>query len=367
VSYTADLRPLPPRQQWGMVGGMRVFASAYLTAFLVLLGPARLAADQAPSAAPREPSSEERSAWRAGLVSIERNGKRLATGTVLSGDGRMVTLLSALGHGNGLVARYSSGAPTQVRVVLHNRAWDVALLAPLQRLEKRGLKAAKQASGGAVLSRLGLRGTALQLLAAGVEGDATLLGHDGQKLEGALLLKGYVAPSDWGGPIIDTGANEARRGRVTAIVARACAPNQKGKADAPCRLIPYGVPVEVLRRLLEKAPPAPTAWLGVEVLPSPSSKPRGALVEKVIPGGPAAAAGLVAASGQQEGDVVVAVDGRSLKTPRDLLDTVAAHQVGDELSLLVYRGGEYRTVRVSLALTPPVDGEASRSDGQQSD
>jgi S1-C subfamily serine protease len=58
------------------------------------------------------------------------------------------------------------------------------------------------------------------------------------------------------------------------------------------------------------------------------------LLTAVADDGPAAAAGLLL------GDVLVAIDGARIETTDDLRDALGRHAVGDELKLLVARGGE---------------------------
>ncbi len=74
------------------------------------------------------------------------------------------------------------------------------------------------------------------------------------------------------------------------------------------------------------------------------------LVVEVVPGGPAAEAGLRATgSPSAEDDVITAIDGRSLTTVDALTQALDAHHVGDRVALTVVRGGKTMTVNVTLA------------------
>lgn len=368
---------MPDGREYGMVTGMRVIGGAWLFLSAILLAAAPLGAEEEGSNQQRAATDDERIAWRQGVVTIEREGKRLAIGTVLNGDGRILTLLSALGHGNDLYARYWDGSATRLQVSLFDRAWDIALLKPLDEVSPRGLRAARRAVVGEALKRLVIQGKTVHLGALEVEGQRTLIGHDGARLEGALVLSGQMRPWEGGSPIISESTASESRGKVMAIVARACAPNKKGASEAPCRLVPYGVPVEALRAFLKDAPAfkAPRPWLGVEVLPAEGAQPRGAIVKKVIPKSPAAAAGLRAEDDHEDdsgenhtgklGDVIVAVDGKALDTPRELLDIVSAHAVGDELELLVFRAGQYRKVGVVLGASPSPNAATSNTNASE--
>ena len=85
-------------------------------------------------------------------------------------------------------------------------------------------------------------------------------------------------------------------------------------------------------------------------LPKRSPTQAGALVAEVEPDSPAAKAGLKA------GDVITAVDGKSIGNPRDLALDIAGEKPGDQAKLDVLQDGETKTVAVSLASLPSDDG-----------
>jgi serine protease Do len=70
---------------------------------------------------------------------------------------------------------------------------------------------------------------------------------------------------------------------------------------------------------------------------------RGALVASVKAGGPAERAGIPV------GAVIVAIDGKRVNTPDEVVDTVAASLPGDELELSYYRGVTLTRKTVRLA------------------
>ncbi|WP_027285073.1 DegQ family serine endoprotease [Rubritepida flocculans] len=95
-------------------------------------------------------------------------------------------------------------------------------------------------------------------------------------------------------------------------------------------------------------------WLGVSLQPVDQDlaaalnlpEPKGALVSAVQPGSPAARAGLRA------GDVVTAVEGRSVATPRDLAAAVAELAPGRSATLRLLRDGAALERRVELGSHP---------------
>jgi S1-C subfamily serine protease len=88
---------------------------------------------------------------------------------------------------------------------------------------------------------------------------------------------------------------------------------------------------------------------------------EGALVQRVVPDGPADDAGLeagdqqVAVDGQQivaGGDVITAVDGEPVTAMDDVIAAVNTKQAGDEVTLEVNRDGETQDVTVELGERP---------------
>jgi serine protease Do len=80
---------------------------------------------------------------------------------------------------------------------------------------------------------------------------------------------------------------------------------------------------------------------------------RGALINSANSGDPAARAGI------QAGDVVIAVNGKTIATPRELARTVAAIQPGTEIDVTVWRNGKSQDFSVTLTEMPDTDQVAS--------
>ena len=72
------------------------------------------------------------------------------------------------------------------------------------------------------------------------------------------------------------------------------------------------------------------------------SATSGAFVQKVSPGSGAEAAGM------QAGDVIVAVDGRRIRTASDVGQAVKAKSSGDQIKVTIERSGEKLDVTATL-------------------
>jgi serine protease Do len=95
-------------------------------------------------------------------------------------------------------------------------------------------------------------------------------------------------------------------------------------------------------------------WLGVAMQQIPvAGDVEGVVVEEVMVGGPAAAAGLMA------GDIVTSLDGEAVDSPRTLAHLVGTHDVGEQVAIEVQRNGEARELTVTLGETNDATLQAS--------
>ncbi len=117
--------------------------------------------------------------------------------------------------------------------------------------------------------------------------------------------------------------------------------------------IPSSLAQEVIADLKENGT-VERGWLGVNIQGVNKDmaaslnldKARGAIVSRVIPDSPATEAGL------EQGDVILAVDGRRVRTVRDLPRLIAGIEGGKSAKLTVWRGGKEKTVRVRIGRMP---------------
>jgi S1-C subfamily serine protease len=116
-----------------------------------------------------------------------------------------------------------------------------------------------------------------------------------------------------------------------------------------------------------KNPPGPPGRIGVKIASVTAPMARfsrkagyplvepGVLVMQVVPGSAGARAGLRGFSRSDtafnvHGDEIVRVDGRPVRRPRDLLQTISARHAGDVLTLSVARPGKRGAARSVLSV-----------------
>ena len=85
---------------------------------------------------------------------------------------------------------------------------------------------------------------------------------------------------------------------------------------------------------------------------------QGALLQAVVPDGPADKAGLrggrrpTSEGIRAGGDLIVKVDGKEVKDPDDVAAAIEGRRPGDQVQIEYYRGDERKTVTVTLAKRP---------------
>lgn len=296
----------------------------------------------APVATPSAPVSTVERA-RQGVVVLQRQGKPLALGVVLEADGRILSALSPLTNGNFLSARYADGAVTPLKLVHSDRAWDLALLAPAppagQATRKTGVRAARTPSFVSLQAFTLAPPTTIAAAPQSLKLSPGLLGGDAATLAGAYELG--AKPAFVGGPVVNA------EGEVVALVARAC----PTPSNAACVPAPYGAPVSALKQFLQRVP-AEATWLGVDAATEDGGAVRGVRVVSVVPNGPASVAGVRPGRDASEADIIVAVDGSPVGTPSALNEAVRARTATDQVELLLFGMGRYRSVSVKPRPAP---------------
>ena len=129
-----------------------------------------------------------------------------------------------------------------------------------------------------------------------------------------------------------------------------------GEGERQCVLVGQPGPVRIkVRELAGKVVrPKRSAWLGVHPAllseltaeAAGMKEPRGALVEDIVPQGPAAICGIL------KGDIILAVEGKETPSPEALIATVRGFAPGKKVLVTVWRERKRRDIPVDLPPSP---------------
>jgi putative serine protease PepD len=268
-------------------------------------------------------------------------GGATATGSgfVIDARGHVVTNEHVVEGAEAVRVRFDDGEQVDADVVGTDPSTDVALLrleeipddvepldfAPLSTVEIGEPVVA-------IGSPFGLEGTVTAGIVSALNRE--LRAPNGFTIDGAIQTDAALNRGNSGGPLID------EEGRVVGMNSQIASESGENAG------IGYAVPSDTIRSIVDTLRAGRTvehAYLGVTL---GDAEDGGAQIGEVRDGTPAERAGLRA------GDVVVRAGGDAVRSSGDLTTAVSEHRPGDELELTVRRGGETRTLTVTLGTRP---------------
>jgi S1-C subfamily serine protease len=267
------------------------------------------------------------------------------SGFVIDDEGHIITndhVVEGGGGGDFAVRFGEDGQPVEAELLGTDPSVDLALLRVdpddvgdgLQPLE---LGASEDLRPGdpaiAIGSPFGLEGTVTSGIVSAL--GRTIRAPNGFSISGAIQTDAAINPGNSGGPLLD------ERGRVIGVNSQI----RTGGGNANTG-VGFAVPVDEIKRslpALEKGEDPERAFLGVSSAPATDG---GAEVGAVVPSSPASRAGL------REGDTIVEIADQPVREPDDVSAVVNARRPGDEVRVVVERGGERRTLTVTLGDQP---------------
>jgi S1-C subfamily serine protease len=328
----------------GAVVGVLAFAGAFEDEEAE--PPARTA--QTPQATPAAPGEAVDVAdlyerVSAGVVFVQAGQGATGSGFLIDDEGHIITNDHVVEAGSAYRVRFGeSGAPVDAELLGADPSVDLALLKvdpdkvgdELQPLE---LGASEDLRPGdpviAIGSPFGLTGTVTAGIVSAL--GRTIQAPNGFSISGAIQTDAAINPGNSGGPLLD------EQGRVIGVNSQI----RTGGGNANSG-VGFAVPVDEIKRslpALEKGEDPERAFLGVSSGPAPEG---GAAVGGVVADGPAAKAGV------REGDTIVQINDQPVRDPDDVSAVVNSRRPGDEVRVVVERGGERRTLTVTLGEQP---------------
>jgi len=318
----------------------------------------------APSATPvdRAPESVASIAARVlpSVVALEvttRDGRGSGSGFVLREDGYILTnnhvVAGASGPGGSVVVVLADGSQADGEVVGVTADYDIAVV----KIERTGLTPLVLGDSDdvvvgdqvvAVGAPLGLQGTVTSGIVSAVNRPVTAGDADGQAFINAIQTDAAINPGNSGGPLVNVAGEVIGVNSAIAQLPGAFLSGTTGSIG-----LGFAIPSNQVRRTAEQLIETGEATYpyigvmlderytgeGVLVLEAPE---EGAATP-VEPGSPADLAGI------RPGDVIVAIDGRPVTEPDEVVVAIRARAPGDTVTLRIRTGEEERDVRVVLA------------------
>jgi len=276
------------------------------------------------------------------------------SGFFISADGYAVTNNHVVDHATTVTVTTDDGKIHTAKVIGTDARSDLALIKvdggnfPFVKFSDHAPRIGEWAV--AVGNPFGLGGT----VTAGI---VSATGRDIGSANDYIQIDAPINRGNSGGPTFDTDGNVM--GINTAIF------SPSGGSVGIGFDIPAATAKNVIAQLKDSGH-VTRGWLGVQIQPVTSEvadalglkQTTGALVSEPQAGSPAAKAGVKA------GDVIVSLDGTSVKDARELSQKIGAANPGASVKLGVIRNGSEQTINVTLAQLPEQK-QAAANTGQE--
>ena len=286
-----------------------------------------------------------------GVVQIKTD-KGSGTGFVIEDDGTIVTNAHVVdGASAARVIFNDSGEPVPATILGKDVSTDLAVLRvkPSDAPKLRPLALADSDTvqvGDAAIAigyPLGLDRTITAGIISGLGRE--IEAPNGFSIDKVIQTDAPINPGNSGGPLLDA------KGRVIGVNSQIATDGaSQGNVG-----IGFAIPSNTVRQIVPKLEAGQTVahpYMGVSTSEAIGGA-SGALVRDVKPGSPAAKGGLRAASSSGEGgDLIVAIGGKPINGPDDVIHAVTAKQPGDEVAVVVLRDGKRQTLDVVLGTRP---------------
>ena len=281
------------------------------------------------------------------VVSIEtmsKDGGGSGSGFVIDPNGYLLTNNHVVADALTIKVILNDGREFAAKILGRDESYDLAVL----KIKVTGLKALqfgdsdKVQVGDSVIafgSPLGLSGTVTQGIISAKDRPVTA-GDENSSTSfiSALQTDAAINPGNSGGPLVDaTGAVIGVNSAIASL----------GSSGSGSIGLGFAIPINQARKTADqliKNGKATYPVIGVAI--DMNYNGVGALIAKsasaILPGGPAAKAGLRA------GDLITEIDGKKINAPEELIVEVRTHNVGDEVTITYIRGTKTNTAKLIL-------------------
>lgn len=284
------------------------------------------------------------------------DGEGTGSGFVLQSDGYLLTnahvATAEVGSGRTITVVFSDGSQTEAELVGATTDYDLAVL----KVDRTGLTPLTLGDSDQVVvgdpvvaigAPLGLQGTVTTGIVSAMNRPVTAGDTSAPAFINAIQTDAAINPGNSGGPLVNAAGEVVG---ITSAIAQPPGSTLSGTAGSIG--LGFAIPANQARHTAEQLIETGTATypiIGVLI----DSRYTGEGVQvatetvdgqpPVVPDGPADRAGIA------PGDVILAIDGRPVTQPDELIVAIRAKQAGDTVVLTVRSDGQENEVRVVLS------------------
>ncbi|MCS6969110.1 MAG: Do family serine endopeptidase [Cytophagales bacterium] len=278
---------------------------------------------------------------------FNRPQEGIGSGVIISQDGYIITNNHVIENADEITVTLHDKRSYKAKVIGTDPSTDIAVI----KIDEKGLATipfgnSDQVQVGEWVLAVGNPFNLTSTVTAGIvsakaRNISLLRARDNAAIESFIQTDAAVNPGNSGGALVNM--NGELVGINTAIASRTG--SYAGYS--------FAVPSNLARKVAEdliKYGVVQRAFLGIFITDLDSKKAKelnlpiteGVHVDSIVPNGSADAAGL------RRGDVITKVDGRPVRSVPELQETIGRKRPGEGVTLLVYRDGIPRDVRITL-------------------
>lgn len=280
-----------------------------------------------------------------GRGNTPRETNSLGSGFVISKDGYVLTNHHVVNNASEIVVKLKDRRELIAKLIGSDESTDVALL----KVEAKDLPvveigAPDQLQVGEWVLAIGTPFGFDQSVTAGIVSAKGRSLPDGNYVP-FIQTDVAINPGNSGGPLFNM------QGKVVGINSQIY--SRSGGYMGLSFAIPIDVAMNVVEQIKSKGKVS-RGWLGVQIQDVTRQlaesfgmdRPHGALVSKVIPGGPAEKAGI------QIGDIIVEFNGQVIETSGELPPRVGMTPIDEKAKVKIIRQGDKQDISVKIGLLP---------------
>lgn len=285
-----------------------------------------------------------------GLAPKETNS--LGSGFIISRDGYVLTNHHVVNNASEIVVKLKDRRELVAKLIGSDESTDVALLkVDAKDLPVVEIGSPDQLQVGEWVLAIGTPFGFEQSVTAGIVSAKGRSLPDGNYVP-FIQTDVAINPGNSGGPLFNM------QGKVVGINSQIY--SRSGGYMGLSFAIPIDVAMNVTEQIKRNGKVA-RGWLGVQIQDVTRQlaesfgmdRPHGALVAKVIPGGPAEKAGI------QIGDIIVEFNGQIIETSGELPPRVGMTPIDEKAKVKIIRQGERQEIPVKIGLLPAQNAQAS--------
>ena len=288
-------------------------------------------------------------------------GGGTGSGEVIKSDGYILTnnhVIAIAANGGSVEVLFSDGTSQPATIVGRDVQTDLAVL---KVQDTQGLKPIALGSSSSVQvgqpvvalgAPLGLSGTVTSGIVSALDRTVEVPAEDNKNalLVSAVQTDAAINPGNSGGALVNC-ADQL----IGVPSAGATVPTENGGSSAGNIGIGFAIPVDIAKTISDEIIATGTvthAFFGLQTVPIPEAAAAeagvsgGLYVAGVVPGGPAASAGL------REGDVITEIDGAPATSNVQLQELTLTKKPGETVTLTYVRDGKTNKATVTLGSTP---------------